>query len=219
MMMDGANTIRSEELRSFVERKERLRAEKKDLSEAEKVVMAEAKASGYSTRYINAVVKLRQKSPSERDEDDAMMEVYLSAMGMVRETPLFRHVAGMGVDLAAREKVIEALSLLVPEDGEITVKVGSGARMRLSRDKTGVHVEEVRETPPAAAPPAPFASAARPGVEVPNCSPEQAFEIGRQARRDDAAIIANPFPWDDLRRRHWDEGWRTEDGGDGMGPK
>ena len=31
--------------------------------------------------------------------------------------------------------------------------------------------------------------------------------------------MSNPFPWDDKRRRKWDEGWREEDGGDGMGPR
>ena len=43
--------------------------------------------------------------------------------------------------------------------------------------------------------------------------------MGRQARRDDEPIMSNPFPWDDKRRRKWDEGWREEDGGDGMGPR
>lgn len=216
--MDGTNTIRGEQLRAFVERIERLRAEKRDIAAGERAVQAEAKAAGYSTRYMKAVIKLREKSPSERDEDAAMMDLYLSAMGMVRETPLFRHVEGMGVDVAAREKVLEALMLLAPENGEITVKIGDTARVRLTRDKDGVRVEEVRDAPPPAAP-APPGTVQRPGAAAPNCTPDQAFDLGRQARRDDLPVIANPFAWDDQRRRRWDEGWRHEDGGDGMGPK
>lgn len=192
----GTNTVRGEELRGLIERVERLREEKAKFADDEKVVFAEAKSAGYTPRYMRAILKLRQFTPSEREEDEAMMDLYLSAIGMARETPLFRHVQGMGVDVAAREKVIEALKLLAPEDGEITVKVGNSPRMRLRRDKDGVHVEEVKDAPPA-----------------------EAHDLGRQARRDDKPVIANPFAWDDERRRSWDEGWRAEDGGDGMGPK
>lgn len=218
----GSNMVHGGRLRSLIERIERLRAEKREVGDQEKQVMAEAKAEGYATRYIRAIVKLREKAPSEREEDEAMMDLYLSALGMARETPLFRHVQGMGVDTAAREKVIEALKLLAPEDGEITVKVGSAPRMRLWRDKEGVRVEEVRDPPPAPPPPPPGAARgaaiARPGSDAPDCTPDEAFELGAAARRADKPVIANPFAWDDKRRRRWDEGWRAEDGGDGMGP-
>ncbi|OAO02696.1 DUF2312 domain-containing protein [Roseovarius indicus] len=205
---------------SFIERIEQLQAQKRDISDDEKVVFAEAKAKGYTPRYMRALIKLRKKTPSERDEDDAMMELYLASVGMARETPLFRSVSGMGVDVAAREKVIEALKLLAPEDGEITVKAGGGPRMRLWRDKEGVHVEEVRDAPPAPPPSAePQSEAKRPGKNAPDCTEDQAFELGRVARRNDEPVIANPFAWNDPCRRRWDEGWRDEDGGDGMGPK
>ena len=55
-------------------------------------------------------------------------------------------------------------------------------------------------------------------ADVPDCTLDEARQMGRQARKDDEPVIANPFPWDDKRRRLWDEGWRNEDGGDGMGP-
>jgi len=223
-MTEGSigNTVSGDLLRGYVERLEKLSEDKKAVGDDEKVVFAEAKSAGFDPRYIRAILKLRRKSPSEREEDDAMLDLYASAIGMARETPLFRHVQGMGVDVAARENVIEALKLLAPMDGEITIKVGSAPRMRLSRDRDGVRIEEVPDAPPAqaGAPPAERGAQARGMKEpVPNCTPEQAFDIGRQARRDDKPVIANPFPWDDPRRRHWDEGWRAEDGGDGMGPK
>lgn len=217
------NLVHGEKLRAFVERLERLRDEKDGIKDLEKQVLAEAKAEGYTPRYIRAVLKLRAKSPSEREEDEAMMDVYLSALGMARETPLFRSVQSMGVDAAAREKVIEALKLLAPQDGEITVKVGGGPRMRLWRDDAGVQVEEVPDAPRApASPGVPSAGAAsgvaRPGADAPNVTMDGAYELGRQARREDRPVIHNPFAWDDQRRRRWDEGWRAEDGGDGMGP-
>lgn len=148
-MSEGSvgNSVSGELLRGFVERLERLGDDKKAVGDDEKVVYAEAKSSGFAPRYIRAILRLRRKSPSERDEDEAMMDLYASALGMARETPLFRHVEGMGVDVAARENVIAALKLLAPMDGEITVKVGSGPRMRLWRDKDGVRVEEVLDIP------------------------------------------------------------------------
>lgn len=219
-MKDGNNTVSGDELRSFIERVERLNDDKQAVQDDIKVVYAEANSRGFTAKYIRAIVRLRKKSPSERDEDDSMMDLYLASVGMARDTPLFRHISGMGVDVAARERVIEALKLLAPEDGEITVKAGGGPRVRLWRDKEGVHVEEVKDTPP----PAPVekkndSAARRPGDDAPNCTAEEAYELGRVARKSDQPVIANPFAWDDKRRRSWDEGWRAEDGGDGMGPK
>lgn len=216
----GSNMVEGERLRAFVERVEQARSEKKVAADLEKAILAEAKSTGYAPKYIAAIVRLRAKPPSEREEDEAMMEMYMAAVGMAREAPLFRHVEGMGVDTAARESVLEALKLLAPMDGEITIKVGSGPRMRLSRDKDGVRMEEVPDIPvsnPAPAEKRP--SASRPGAEAPDCSPAEAFDLGREARRNDEPVIANPFAWDDPRRRRWDEGWRAEDGGDGMGPR
>lgn len=217
-----SNMVSGAELRSFVERLERLRGEKKEISEQEKLVIAEAKSRGYATKYIKAICKLREKPPSERAEDEAMMELYLAALGMAHDVPLFRHVQGMGVDVTARESVVEALKLIAPEDGEITIRVGSGPRMRIWRSKDGVHVEEVAPDKPSPLHGAdnggrgPVSS--RTKTDFPDVSLDEAFMLGQQARQDDQPVIANPFPWDDKRRRRWDEGWRDEDGGDGMGP-
>lgn len=216
----GSNRVSSSELQEFVDRIERLNGRKSEISDDLKVVFAEAKSRGYSPQYIRAIVKLRKLTPSEREERDAMLDLYMSAAGMAKETPLFRSLNGMGVDTAAREAVIDALKLLAPEDGEITVKVGGGPRVRLWRDKDGVHVEDVPDMPP----PSPKASSeseksvSRPGSDAPDCTEDEAFDLGCEARRDDKPVIANPFSYDDKRRRRWDEGWRSEDGGDGMGP-
>ena len=216
-----ANTVSGEKLRSYIERIERVREDKKALADDEKLIFAEAKSDGFDPKYMRAVLKLRGVSPSERQESEAMLEMYSAALGMSTETPLFRHLQGMSRDAMAREAVINALKLLAPEDGEITIRVGQGARVRIWRDKDGVHADEVTERPVPANDPGPARPSRSDAVrraDAPDVSPEGAHELGRQARRQDEPVIANPFPWDDKRRRLWDEGWRAEDGGDGMGP-
>lgn len=219
-----SNTVSGEKLRSFVERVERLTEDKKAIGDDIKLVFAEAKSEGFDNKYLKAIVKLRAVPPSERQENEAMMEMYMAAMGMASETPLFRHVQGMSRDSMATEAVVNALKLLAPEDGEITIRVGQGARVRIWRDRDGVHAEEVTERPAQTMEPL-HERAAKPSradaarrADVPDCTLDEARMLGRQARKDDEPVIANPFPWDDKRRRLWDEGWRQEDGGDGMGP-
>jgi uncharacterized protein (UPF0335 family) len=219
---EATNKVSSDCLRSYVERLERLGAEAKEIADQKKLVMAEAKAEGYATKYIAAICKLRLKPPSERDEDEAMMDMYQAAMGMARELPLFRSIQSMAVDTTARESILEALKLLAPEDGEITIRVGSGPRMRLWRTKDGVHVEEVISETPArrkSDDDVVESAASRAKSVFPDVSIDEAFDLGSAARLDDQPVIANPFPWDDKRRRSWDEGWRAQDGGDGMGPQ
>ncbi|MEM8822068.1 MAG: DUF2312 domain-containing protein [Pseudomonadota bacterium] len=218
----GHNRISQAELRSFVERIERREADKKDVTDDIAAIYAEAKAKGYTTKYIRAVVKLRKKAPSERDENAAMMDLYQEAMGIASEAPLFAHLQGMAADDLARDKVIDGLKLVVPKDGEITVKIGKGKRVRIWRDKAGVHDEEVQDAPArrASSPSAGKTTGiSRPGANAPDCSEDETVEFGAEARREDQPITANPFAWDDKRRQKWDEGWRREDGGDGMGPK
>ncbi|PWE34390.1 hypothetical protein DDZ14_01410 [Maritimibacter sp. 55A14] len=74
--------VTREELRSFVERFERLEAEKKDIADQQKEVMAEAKARGYDTRVLRKVVAMRKKDPQELSEEEAILELYREALGM-----------------------------------------------------------------------------------------------------------------------------------------
>jgi uncharacterized protein (UPF0335 family) len=75
-------TVTEEELRQFVERYEQLAAEKQAVADQQKEVMAEAKARGYDTKALRKIVALRKKRPDEIAEEEAVMDVYLSAMGM-----------------------------------------------------------------------------------------------------------------------------------------
>ncbi len=74
--------VTSSELRAFVERFERLEAEKKDIADQQKEVMAEAKSRGYDTKILRKVVALRKKDPQEISEEEAVLELYKDALGM-----------------------------------------------------------------------------------------------------------------------------------------
>ena len=78
-----AYNVTAEELRQFVERFEQLAAEKKDIADQQKEVMAEAKGRGYSAKIIRKVISIRKQKPDEVAEEEAVLEVYKSAMGMV----------------------------------------------------------------------------------------------------------------------------------------
>jgi uncharacterized protein (UPF0335 family) len=70
------------ELRQFVERYERLEAERKDLGEQMKDVMAEARARGYDVKVLKKLIALRKRDSSEVSEEEAILELYKEALGM-----------------------------------------------------------------------------------------------------------------------------------------
>lgn len=74
--------VAADELRAFVERIERLEADKKDIADAQKEVMAEAKARGYDTKVLRKLVTMRKKDPQELSEEEAVLELYKDALGM-----------------------------------------------------------------------------------------------------------------------------------------
>ncbi len=76
------NRVTADELRQFIERFERLEAEKKDISEQQKEVMAEAKARGYDTKVMRKVVALRKREPDDIAEEEAVLDLYKEALGM-----------------------------------------------------------------------------------------------------------------------------------------
>jgi uncharacterized protein (UPF0335 family) len=221
-MTDGyrQNTVSSEVLRGFIERIEALREQKASLADGEKCVFAEAKAGGFVAASIRYVLKARAMKPSDYQEAQALADMYMSALGMAPEPPLFRAANLMAVDTAAREQYIEALKKFVPNNGSIIVEAGARP-VRLTRAANGeVSVSEIVESPaPAAASSSPLS---RPGAakkDVPDVLPAEAEELGRLAALADVAIIKNPFPFGDDRRARWDLGWRRGSGSDGMGPQ
>lgn len=76
-------TIAAEHLKQIVERIERLEEEKAEVTEQIKEVYAEAKGTGFDTKTLRKIVALRKKDPDERSEEEAMLDLYLSALGML----------------------------------------------------------------------------------------------------------------------------------------
>jgi uncharacterized protein (UPF0335 family) len=79
---DQAYRVTADELRSFIERWERLEAEKKDIADQQKEVMAEAKARGYDTKIMRKVIALRKREPDDIAEEQAVLDMYKEALGM-----------------------------------------------------------------------------------------------------------------------------------------
>jgi uncharacterized protein (UPF0335 family) len=71
------------QLKSIVERIERLEEEKKVIAGDIKEVYAEAKANGFDTKILRKVISLRKKEATEREEEQSMLDVYMAALGMI----------------------------------------------------------------------------------------------------------------------------------------
>lgn len=82
VVSDAAYSVTAEELRQFIERYEHLEAEKKDITEQQKEVMAEAKGRGYDTKVIRKVIALRKRTADDIAEEEAVLEMYKAALGM-----------------------------------------------------------------------------------------------------------------------------------------
>lgn len=72
----------NQRLRLFIERWERLDEEKKGIADDQKDVMAEAKASGYDTKIMRHMIKLRKMETHTRQEWDALVETYRAELGL-----------------------------------------------------------------------------------------------------------------------------------------
>lgn len=79
----SATAFAKDQLKAFIERVERLEAEKKGLSDDIRDVFAEAKGSGFDVGVLRQVIRLRKQDVSERKEAEAILETYLHALGML----------------------------------------------------------------------------------------------------------------------------------------
>ncbi|MFG6501283.1 DUF2312 domain-containing protein [Sulfitobacter sp. 1A15106] len=79
---DATYRVTANELRQFVERIERLDAEKKDIAEQRNEVLAEAKSRGYDTKVLAKVLALRKRDKDDIAEEEAVLEMYKEALGM-----------------------------------------------------------------------------------------------------------------------------------------
>ena len=80
--MSDVNGVARDQLRAFIERIERLEEEKKTIADDIKEVYAEAKGTGYDTKVLRKVISIRKQDQNERMEQEAVLDLYLHALGM-----------------------------------------------------------------------------------------------------------------------------------------
>ena len=80
--MTDSYQVSAEELRQFIERYERFDAEKRDIAEHQKEVMAEAKGRGYDTKAMRRIIALRKKTRDQLAEEEAVEALYREALGL-----------------------------------------------------------------------------------------------------------------------------------------
>lgn len=178
--------IAAERLRSFIERLERMDEEIDALKQDRKQIVQEAKSTGFDARTIAEILKLRKLSPDERDEREALLDIYKAALGMLADTPL-------------GAAAIKRLSPKPPPrpDGE---------------DPDG----EDDDAGSAAPPSDDIEEALAPPSGTPEPTVEEAHAMGAAAAAAGQPVTANPFPAGDRRRAAWDESWCHASGSDGM---
>jgi uncharacterized protein (UPF0335 family) len=81
------DSVAQDQLRAFIERIERLEEEKKSIADDIKEVYAEAKGNGFDTKVLRQIVRIRKQDHSERMEQEALLELYMAALGMAAAPP------------------------------------------------------------------------------------------------------------------------------------
>ena len=84
-MSDSTGTLAREHLRAFIERIERLEEEKATLTADIREVYAEAKGVGFDPKIMRQVVRIRKMEPDQRQEQEFVLDTYLSALGMLEQ--------------------------------------------------------------------------------------------------------------------------------------
>lgn len=79
---ETGQTVAAGQLRAFIERIERLDEEKQTIADDIKDVYAELKGTGFDAKAVRTIIRLRKKDPTERQEEEAVLDLYMSALGM-----------------------------------------------------------------------------------------------------------------------------------------
>lgn len=80
--MTTSDSVAQDQLRAFIERIERLEEEKTAIAGDIKEVYAEAKGNGFDTKVLRKIISIRKQDHNERMEQEALLELYLTALGM-----------------------------------------------------------------------------------------------------------------------------------------
>lgn len=81
--MADSGGIAADHLKSFIERIERLEEEKAAIANDVKEVYAEAKGTGFDTKIMRQIIRLRKMEPGDRAEQEELLDIYMRAVGMV----------------------------------------------------------------------------------------------------------------------------------------
>ena len=87
-MTTAGHNMAADRLKSIVERIERLEEERKNLQSDIKIIFAEAKSVGFDTKVLRMVIASRKKDQAEWEEQQALLETYMKALGQLADTPL-----------------------------------------------------------------------------------------------------------------------------------
>ena len=79
---ETSQTVAAGQLRAFIERIERLEEEKQTIADDIKDVFAELKGTGFDTKAVRTIIRLRKKDQAERQEEEAILDLYKAALGM-----------------------------------------------------------------------------------------------------------------------------------------
>lgn len=80
---ETSQTVAAGQLRAFIERIERLEEEKQTIADDIKDVFAEMKGTGFDTKAVRTIIRLRKKDQAQRQEEEAILDLYKAALGMV----------------------------------------------------------------------------------------------------------------------------------------
>ena len=78
----ATESVAADQLKAFIERIERLEEEKAGIAGDIREIFAEAKGNGFDTKAMRKILALRKKDHSERQEEEAILELYMQALGM-----------------------------------------------------------------------------------------------------------------------------------------
>lgn len=84
-MSGGGESVAQDQLRSFIDRIERMEEEKAAIANDIKEIYAEARGTGFNTKVMRRIVNIRKQDANERNEMDALLDLYMSALGMIPE--------------------------------------------------------------------------------------------------------------------------------------
>ena len=109
--MPDVGGIAGEQLRSFIERIERLEEEKRTLGEDIKEVFAEAKGNGFDTKIMRQIIKIRRMDKDDLDEQETLLDIYKRALGMLPDAAGKRRggispIEGVGIPVERRNCIL-----------------------------------------------------------------------------------------------------------------